>query len=333
MPASTSRILVTGGAGYIGSHLVHALLELGHEVHVLDDLSQGKKEAIRDPATLHQVSLLDPATLHQLLTYVHVTQVFHFAGLIDVAESTRKPDLYMQVNTQGTENLLGALTATHEQPPPFVFSSTAAVYESAGHHLREDDAKGPASPYGESKLRAEASVRAFVEAPDDSKSPSGRRATVLRYFNASGAAWGLRENHQPETHLIPLAIDAAIGGCSQLSVFGSDFSTRDGTCERDYVHVVDLVDAHLRAMNAMLQQEGSTYETYNVGRGVGSTVNEVLQAVQGVLGIEVPMRFGPRRPGDSASLVADVSKIRTRLGFVAQRDLQTIIRDTAESRR
>jgi UDP-glucose 4-epimerase len=335
MHASTSRVLVTGGAGYIGSHLAHALVDRGYEVHVLDDLSRGKQGAIPQRAHLHRVSVLDSSELHQLLTSLQVAQVFHFAGLIDVAESTRKPDLYMEANTQGTQNLIDALAATHMRVPPIVFSSTAAVYESADRQLKEDDGKGPVSPYGESKLQAEARLRHYAlgEGNATISGRPGRRVTVLRYFNAAGAAWGLRENHDPETHLIPLAIDAACGRRPELSVFGNDFPTRDGTCERDYVHVVDLAEAHLRAMEAMLQQDVSSFETYNVGRGVGSTVREVLSEVERVLGVEVPQRSAPRRPGDSASLVADVSKIRTRLGFVAQYDLQTIIRDAAESRK
>jgi UDP-glucose 4-epimerase len=294
-----TRVLVTGGCGFIGSHMVRMLVEAGHAVTVIDDLSNGHQDTLPPGVRFVRGSILEAAQLSEALH--DVGTVYHFAGSIQVAESVRAPAAYHRNNVEASVALFEAMKKTHVGR--LIFSSTAAVYapnrDALG--LSEDAATGPASPYGETKLAVE---RALSDFPF--------QAVSLRYFNAAGAAFGLRERHEPETHLIPLAIAAARGTGAPLSLFGTDYDTPDGTCIRDYVHVLDLCSAHLAAHRRL----GSLpHRAYNLGGGVGTSVREVLHAVETALGKRVPHSTAARREGDVPVLVADIARARADLAF------------------
>jgi UDP-glucose 4-epimerase len=295
-----TRVLVTGGCGFIGSHMVRTLVQAGHTVTVIDDLSNGHEDTLPTGVRFVRGSLLDPACMKEALT--EVDTVYHFAGSIQVAESVLQPAAYYRNNVSASIALFDAMVAQGVRK--LIFSSTAAVYAplQVPVALREDALVDPASPYGETKLAIE---RALSHFPLQSVS--------LRYFNAAGAAFGLRERHAPETHLIPLAIAAARGTCTALSVYGADYDTPDGTCIRDYVHVLDLCNAHLAAHQRLdsLRQ----HSVYNLGGGVGTSVREVLGAVEVALGKSVPHTIAARRAGDVPALVADITRARADLHF------------------
>jgi UDP-glucose-4-epimerase GalE len=295
-----ARILVTGGAGYIGSHTVHALLEAGHDVAVVDDLSKGFARNVPG-SRLHVASLQDTSALDRVLGNGGFEAVIHFAASIAVGESVREAEKYFWNNTGGTLNLLGAMRRAGVRR--IVFSSTAAVYGNPeSSPIPETAPLRPLNPYGESKLMAEKAMAWMSEC-------SGLSYVALRYFNACGAEprYGIGEEHDPETHLIPLTLRAAAGG-EPLTVFGNDYPTPDGTCIRDYIHVSDLAAAHLAACDHLTA--GGESGAFNCGTGRGFTVLEVIQAVEAVTGRKVPHRVGPRREGDAASLVADSSKLQ-----------------------
>jgi UDP-glucose 4-epimerase len=312
------KILVTGGAGYIGSHMVKLLVDRGDEVTVLDDLSTGHADAVRG-ANLVRGDIGDLALTSTLLKENRAEAVVHFAAASLVAESVADPLKYYTRNVAGTVALLRAMReASVEQ---FVFSSTAAVYGNPQRiPIDEDHPKEPTNPYGSSKLAIE---RMLAEC----SSAYGLRAVSLRYFNAAGAdaAAGLGERHEPETHLIPLVLRAAARGTG-VSVFGDDYPTRDGTCVRDYIHVADLCDAHLLALE-WLGREGQ-FDCFNLGNGDGATVLEVIQAARRVTRKEILINEAPRRPGDPPALVADATKAQRVLGWRPKRaDIDTIVRD------
>lgn len=316
------HILVTGGAGYIGSHTVRVLLQEGFAVTVLDDLSTGHREAIPDGARAALGDLRDADFVGRTFAERPVTGVVHFAGAIQVGESTREPLLYWDRNVHASRVLLSAMRAADVQC--IVFSSTAAVYGTpARTPIPEDADKRPESPYGETKWAVEQMLAAAANA-------HGLRYAALRYFNAAGADPGLAERHHPETHLIPLAIDAALGRIGPLTVFGADWPTPDGTCIRDYVHVNDLARAHVAAL-LHLRGSGESL-TVNLGAGVGTSVMEVLHEVERATGRPVPHVVGPRRPGDPERLVADVSRARSLLGFAPTHGLRRIVDDAVASR-
>lgn len=299
-----SHVLVTGGAGYIGAHTVKALSEAGHVPVVLDDLSSGFSEAVRW-GPLVKADIRDTGALVETLRTYSVGSVIHFAGLIEVGRSVQWPDLFYDVNLGGTASLLAAMRQAGARR--LVFSSSAAVYgRSDAPTLGEEVVKDPASPYGDTKLAGERMIAAHCRA-------FGLEAIALRYFNAAGAdASGLiGEAHFPETHLIPLAIAAALGVGPALTVFGEDFPTPDGTCLRDYVHVTDLADAHVRALSVAPAAEG--FEAMNLGTGTGHSVMDVIDAVGRAVGRAVPHGIGARREGDPARLVADPARARARL--------------------
>lgn len=297
------NILVTGGAGYIGSHTVHLLLQQGYDVTVVDNLSRGHRHNV-DPKRLRVVDLADTEGLCRILAERRYEAVIHFAAYISVGESMRAPEVYFANNVGGSLSLLTAMVRSGVKH--LVFSSTAAVYGMPARvPIREDSPFAPVSPYGESKVMVEKMLRWF-------DAIHGVRSTSLRYFNASGAdaKSGLGEEHEPETHLIPLVFRAVETG-EPVTVFGDDYPTRDGTCIRDYIHVNDLAQAHIRALESLLA--GGASDAFNVGTGAGYSVREVLNAVEEVTGKKVPYVVGPRREGDPAELVADSTRLRNEL--------------------
>jgi UDP-glucose 4-epimerase len=302
-----THVLVTGGAGYIGSHTVHRLLTAGHEVSVLDDLSAGHRDALPEGVPLYEVDLADEPSTAAAVRAARPDAVVHFAGAIEAGLSMTDPARFYRVNVLGSFHLAEALRTLGG--PPLVYSSSAAVYgDPQSVPIPEDAPQRPTNVYGRTKLDTEGLFAAY-------RSAYALRSTALRYFNAAGAARGgkLGERHKVETHLIPLALRAASTG-EPLTVFGTDYPTPDGTCIRDYVHVDDLADAHVLAVAALL--DGAPGEPYNVGMGVGFSVREVLAAVERVTGTVVPHHLSERRPGDPAELVADPQRIRAGLGWV-----------------
>lgn len=301
----SERYLVTGGAGYIGSHLVAALLDRGAACVVLDNLSTGHAVAVAGGARLVTGDLADAGLLNRVLAEGPWSAVFHLAALSVVGDSMRDPLRYLRQNIDNGLRLIEACIAHGVYR--FVFSSTAALFGSAGGKpITEDSPIAPGSPYGESKWAVE---RALGWA----EQVHGMRSACLRYFNAAGCdpAGRLGEDRDPETHLIPLAIDAALGRRPELAVFGSDYPTPDGSCVRDYVHVTDLVDAHIRALGRL--DRGSV--RYNLGTGRGHSVLEVVNAVERVSGRKIPLRMAGRRAGDPAMLVASSGLIARETGW------------------
>ncbi len=294
------NILITGGAGYIGSHTARLLLSQGYEVTVVDNLSRGHRHNV-DPQRLRKINLADTDGVCSVFAERPFDAVIHFAGFIAVGESMRAPETYFANNVGGSLSLLTAMVRSGVRR--LVFSSTAAVYGMpASVPIKEDFPYDPVSPYGESKVMVEKLLHWFDLI-------HGVRSISLRYFNASGAdpEAGLGEEHDPETHLIPLLFRSILTG-EPITIFGEDYATPDGTCIRDYIHVNDLAAAHLVALESLLV-DGSS-DVFNVGAGSGHSVREVLRAVEEVTGKKVPHVMGPRRAGDPAELVADSSKLR-----------------------
>lgn len=311
------RVLVTGGAGYIGSHAAKALALAGHTPVVYDSLRTGHRWAVRYGPFEHG-DVTDLPRLQAVMRQHRIDAVMHFAALSAVGESVSDPQAYYRVNVGGTLSIVAAMKTAGVGT--IVFSSTCAIYappQGAKIAIGEDSPTRPVSPYGRSKLAAEM-VLADCAAAD------GFGAVALRYFNAAGAdADGeLGEDHDPETHLVPNVIAAATGRRDAIDVFGTDYDTPDGTCVRDYVHVADLADAHLLALGVA---EGGRLKSFNLGTGTGMSVRDVIATVERITGRPVPWRAGPRRPGDAPVLVADPARAQTELMFAAQRPLETII--------
>ena len=306
-----SKILVTGGAGYIGSVAATVLIDQGHEVVVFDDLSTGHKDAVDPRASFIEGSLLDPSALKQAIQ--NCAAVMHFAGKSLVGESTQKPDLYREVNIGGTANLLAAMNSAGVER--LVFSSSAATYgQPTSDLITEDSPAAPTNPYGQTKLEIDQMISA-----------SKLSAISLRYFNVAGAlktkqGW-ISERHANETHLIPNVLKAT--GENPLKIFGTDWDTPDGTCVRDYVHVVDLIDAHILALDKLT----SHHEIINIGSGRGNSVREVISASEKVLGRKIATVDASRRDGDPARLVASIDKAKKVLGWAPARDLTAMIAD------
>ena len=311
------RVLVTGGAGYIGSVVAGQLVAAGHDVTVLDDLSTGFADAVPPAATFVKGTLRDCAA--EVLAD-GIEAVLHFAAKSLVGDSVANPAKYWSGNLGGTISLLEAMREIGVRT--IVFSSTAAVYgEPERTPILETDPTRPTSPYGESKLAVDTTLTEFGRL-------HGFGAVSLRYFNVAGAVQGedgkwLGERHHPETHIIPNVLAAATA-VRPVQIFGDDYPTPDGTCVRDYIHVTDLADAHLRALGAARSGE---HRIYNLGNGTGFSVREVIEVCREVTGIDVAAEVGPRRPGDPAFLVASSAKIQSELGWRAERDLHAMAAD------
>jgi len=309
------NILVTGGAGYIGSVVVEELLHDGHEVTVYDNLSKGHREAITPGAEFVYADLRDQERLKSAIRQRHVDAVVHMAADSLVGESVEHPSKYYQNNLFAGLALLDAMR--DQKVSRLVFSSTAAVYgEPAKQPIEEGDPTRPTNPYGESKLAFERALHWYAGA-------YGMRYVSLRYFNAAGASRRCGELHNPETHLIPIVLQVASGLRPRVQIFGDDYPTRDGTCVRDYVHVVDLARAHVLALDKL--DQGSA--TYNLGcGGQGYTVKEVIACAQDITGAEISIQVGARRDGDPAILIASSEVIRRELNWAPQyQDLRTIV--------
>lgn len=301
------NVLVVGGAGYIGSHCVRQLLAAGHRPVVLDNLTQGHRAAVAAGVPLVAGEMDDRALVRETLRSRRIDLVMHFAALINVGESVRQPERYHRNNTVATFALLEAMRA--EGVRRLVFSSTCATFGIPGRMpMAEDLPQEPINPYGRSKLEVERALRALAAS-------EGLSFAAFRYFNAAGAAedGSIGEDHEPETHLIPLAIAAALGRRPPLEVFGDDYPTPDGTCLRDYVHVDDLARAHIAAFDRLARPGAALF--YNLGTGVPTSVRDVLSAVERATGRPVPHTFGARREGDPPALYADPSKARRELGW------------------
>lgn len=311
-------ILVIGGAGYIGSHNVRALLERGEDVVVLDNLSTGHRQAVPDTVAFCEGDLRSERDLEKVFSAHRIEAVLHFAAFIEVGESMKKPLKYFDNNVVGMISLLEAME--RHGVDKLVFSSTAAVYgEPKRVPIEEDDAKAPANPYGESKLMMERIMEWTHRA-------TGIRSVTLRYFNVGGAYEdaSIGEDHRPESHLIPLILQVPLGKREHISVFGNDYDTEDGSCVRDYLHVMDLADAHMKAIDYL--REGNDSLVCNLGNGQGFSVLEMIEAARRVTGHPVPAVMAARRPGDPARLVASSQRAREVLGWVPKYGIEEIIR-------
>lgn len=316
MSETQKRILVTGGAGYIGSVTMHELLDAGYDVIVVDNLSRGHREAV-DPARLRVLDIQDEKGLAAAMAERPVDAVIHFAAFAFVGESMQFPEMYFENNTGGSLSLLNAMVRAGIRR--IVFSSTCAIYGMPERTpISESNPFAPVNPYGESKAMVEKMLRWFDEI-------HGVKSVCLRYFNACGAdpIGRAGEMHDPETHLIPLLLRAIQTG-KPITLFGSDYPTPDGTCIRDYIHVTDLARAHIVAVEALMN--GGPSRQYNAGTGRGYSVKEVLSAVEKITGQKVPFTMGPRRPGDPPALVADSTLLQRELGWKPEySDMGTIV--------
>lgn len=312
------KVLVTGGAGYIGSIVAEQLIASGHRVVVYDDLSHGYREAVPKQAEFARANVGDREALDQALSGVDA--VMHFAGLIEAGESMKRPEAFFRANTANTLTLLETMLA--HKVKMMVFSSTAAVYGDPERvPIAEESPLRPTNAYGESKLMVEQMLAWFHRI-------HGLSYCALRYFNAAGATKERGEAHQPETHLIPLVLQAAMGRRDQVMIYGNDYPTPDGTCVRDYIHVSDLATAHLLGLDAL---KNRTRLIYNVGTGTGASVREVVEAAREVTGRKIPAKMEPRRAGDPAILVASSDRIRRELGWTPRyTDIRDIIRSAWE---
>lgn len=311
------KILVTGGAGYIGSFMVKRLLEEKYEVVVIDSLKRGHKESIDPRASLKIGDLLDESFLHDSLNSEKFDAIIHFAGFISMEESMQQPEIYFNNNTLASLKLLEK--AKEFSINKFIFSSTAGVYGNPTKvPIQEDATQNPQNPYGESKLMVENILKWFQKI-------HGTSYVALRYFNACGAALDgtMGESHNPETHIIPKAIKAALTN-EPFTLFGNDYKTKDGTCVRDYIHVIDLVEAHILALQKLNNQPGGY--CYNVGTGNGFSNKEIIDKVKQISGTDFSIQISQRRPGDADELIADPTKIIKELNFSPKHsDLNTII--------
>jgi UDP-glucose 4-epimerase len=300
------NILVTGAAGYIGSICAEVLLSRGMKVIALDSLLEGHRAAVPQGAVFCQVDLGDRNQIETVFAQHHIDAVMHFAAEALVAKSVKEPSVFYATNVACGVNLLDAMTRHGVRK--FIFSSTAATYgEPKIVPIPEDHPKTPINPYGKSKL-------IFEEILADYKGYTGLQYVSLRYFNAAGASRERGEHHRVETHLIPRVLDAAAGVLPHVDVFGTDYPTSDGTCVRDYIHILDIADSHVRALEEIERVSG---EAFNVGNSRGFSILEVIDAAERITGRKIPRKLGPRRPGDPAVLVASKEKLKRTLGWEA----------------
>ena len=297
------KIFLTGGAGYIGSAVAARLIAEGHQVHIYDSLVTGHRAAIPKGATFIQADLADEGALSRALHSENFDALMHFAAFIEAGESMLDPSKYFQNNLVNSLNLIEA--AHQAGIARIVFSSSAAVYQSSDSALNEDSPLGPQNIYGQTKLMIEEALGWYQQV-------HGLRFAALRYFNASGALPGRGETHQPESHLIPLILQVALGQRESIKMFGDDYDTPDGTCVRDYIHIADLAKAHLLALEALEEQPELHY---NLGNGAGFSVKQVVDTARAITGHDIPAETVERRAGDPATLVADATKIREELGW------------------
>ncbi|RME45047.1 MAG: UDP-glucose 4-epimerase GalE [Chloroflexi bacterium] len=309
------KILVTGGAGYIGSIVAAELIRAGHDVTVYDSLVRGHRQAVHPAATFVQGDVGDKTTLERILREGAFEAVMHFAAFIEAGESMKRPERYFANNTANALTLLS--TMIEQGIKRFVFSSTAAVYGDPEYTpIDEEHPLRPINAYGASKLMVEQMLTWFNRI-------HGLGYAALRYFNAAGAAPPFGEDHRPETHLIPIILEVAMGQRDHLELYGTDYPTRDGTCVRDYIHVIDLARAHVLALEALRPGE---QRVYNLGNGRGFTNREVLETARRVTGRPIPVVEAPRRPGDPAILIASSDRIQQELGWMPEHpDLEDII--------
>lgn len=308
------NILVTGGAGYIGSATAQALIKAGHQVTVYDSLVTGHRAAIPDGATFIQADLSDSHALAEALTKQKFDAVMHFAAFIEAGESMKDPGRFYKNNFTNSVALME--TATRAGVKRFVLSSTAAVFKSSDEPLTEESPLGPTNVYGHTKLLVEQALEWY-------RRIHGLHFAALRYFNACGALPNRGEAHQPESHLIPLVLQVPLGERDSAKIYGTDYPTPDGTCIRDYIHIADLVSAHLLALDGLRERD---HLIYNLGSGNGYSVREVIETARQVTGHPIPVNELPRRAGDSARLVASSEKIKRELGWKPEHDnLQEII--------
>lgn len=301
------KVLITGGAGYIGGTVATILMQAGHSVTVLDNLCHSKRSGVPEGADFVQADIADRPVVEALLRDLQPDGVLHFAALIEAGESMQKPEIYFRNNTASTLSLLEAMNATGTKK--LVFSSTAAVYgEPERVPIEETAALKPTNAYGESKLLVEYMLQWLHRI-------HGLRYASLRYFNVAGALPGRGEAHEPETHLIPLILDVALGRREKIFVFGDDYETPDGTCIRDYIHVSDLAAAHILALDALNTRDRIIC---NLGNGQGFSVKEVIEAARRVTGHPIPVEIKPRRAGDPARLVASSARAHSELGWKPQ---------------
>lgn len=308
------KILVTGGAGYIGSITTEQLILKGYDVVVFDNLFQGHRDAVHPDATFIEGDLADREAVEKVFSDYHIDAIMHFASYTLVGESVEKPFLYLGDNTRNGLNLLE--TAVAHGVRKFILSSTANLFDDPREiPIKEDERIVPGSPYGEGKYLLERILNWLDQTVD-------LKYAALRYFNAAGASERFGEDHDPETHLIPLVLQVASGKREYIEVFGNDYPTKDGTCIRDYIHVIDLAQAHILALEAL--DKGS--RKYNLGNGKGYSIKDVIQTVEEITGKDVPTVIGQRRPGDPAELIAGSESIRNELGWQPQYpDLRSII--------
>ncbi len=302
------NILVTGGAGYIGSATAEALLKARHSVTIYDSLITGHRQAVPEGATFIEADLSDSHTLAKTLTDQKFEAVMHFAAFIEAGESMKDPGRFYHNNL--TNSLALIETAVRVGVERFILSSTAAVYRSSDEPLTEESPLGPTNVYGHTKLMIEQTL-------DWYRQIHGLRFAALRYFNASGALPGRGEAHQPESHLIPLVLCVPLGQRAAAQIYGTDYPTRDGTCIRDYIHIADLVFAHLLALEGLRERDRLIY---NLGSGNGYSVREVIETARQVTGHPIPAKELPPRPGDAPRLVASSEKIRRELGWKPRHD-------------
>ena len=302
------NILVTGGAGYIGSVTAQALLKAGHSVTVYDSLVTGHRAAIPEGAVFIQADLSDSNALVETLTEEKFDAVMHFAAFIEAGESMKDPGRFYQNNFVNSLTLME--TAVRADVKRFVLSSTAAVYQSSEEPLTEESPLGPTNVYGHTKLMVEQVLERYRQI-------HGLHFAALRYFNACGALNGRGEAHRPESHLIPLVLRVPLGERDSAQIYGTDYPTPDGTCIRDYVHIADLASAHLFALEGLQEHDCLIY---NLGSGNGYSVREVIETARQVTGHQIPVNELPRRPGDSARLVASSDKIKRELGWRPKHD-------------
>ena len=310
------RILVTGGAGYIGSHIVKLLIQKKYEVIVIDNLVKGHKRAINDKARFYEVDLSNKQDIIKVLENNKIDCVIHLAGFIEAGESMTNPSKYFNNNVTNTLNLLDAMIKVGVLN--IIFSSTAAVYGNPKYlPINEKHPKKPTNYYGLSKLMIEKVLETYNKA-------YGLQFIALRYFNAGGAddSGLIGENHDPETHLIPIVLEAAKGTREKVFIFGNDYDTKDGSCVRDYIHVNDLAEAHIAAMENL---EKIQADYFNLGNGTGFSVLEIINHCKTITGKEIKVEMAERRPGDPDTLIADYSKAKELLGWKPKYSIQTII--------